>query len=111
VLSNRPSVLVLPVINTFAFEEDTNGGDSVQVICHVAKGDLPLEVRWLFKGKPISSILRIMITKIGDKSSLLSIPSVSAEHIGQYTCLASNRAGEAKFSADLNVKGTKIFKV
>jgi hypothetical protein len=98
---------VLPVINSFSFDEDTNGGDSVQLICHVSKGDLPLEIKWLFMDKPIGSYLKIMITKIGDKSSLLSIPNLNAEHIGKYTCAATNRAGEAKFSAILNVKGIR----
>lgn len=37
---------------------------------------------------------------------MLTIDSVTDEHSGNYTCVAQNKAGTARYSADLNVNGT-----
>lgn len=88
------------------FESDVNYGDSVQVSCHITKGDLPLKIKWLFNGKPIFAHLNILTSKFGDRSSLLTVPSVTAANSGNYTCAASNDAGDFFYTAELNVLGT-----
>lgn len=88
-----------------AFDESVNFGDSVQLTCHVAKGDLPLKIKWLFNQKPLFAHLNILTSKLGDRSSFLTIPSVTAENSGNYTCAAWNAAGEHNFTAKLNVEG------
>lgn len=45
----------------------------------------------------------------GKRGSILSIDSVSHAHAGKYTCVAKNKAGEATYSADLNVNGYYFF--
>lgn len=40
--------------------------------------------------------------------STLNIDYVQAEHRGQFTCTAKNPAGDASYSAYLNVNGTGI---
>lgn len=99
--------LVLPYIHPFDFDERVNYGDSVQLTCHVAKGDLPITIKWLFNDKPLFTHLNIQTTKLGDRSSFLTIPSVTADNTGNYTCAASNEAGHFDFSAKLNVLGTR----
>lgn len=74
-------------------------------MCHASKGDLPLTIRWLFKDKPIFTHLGVMTTKMGERSNFLTVPSVQAENIGVYTCVALNAAGSYNYSAELNVHG------
>lgn len=69
---------------------------------------MPVKFSWMFNGTPITNHLSIVVAPYGKKTSLLSIESVDESHIGNYTCIANNRAGAATFSAELLVKGMKI---
>lgn len=75
-----------------------------QIYCSVLHGDFPISFTWLHKNETIvgSENVRIEFTK---RSSILSIESVSGEDAGQYTCVASNRAGATNLSTTLIVKG------
>lgn len=84
-----------------------NFGDSVQLTCHVAKGNLPLKITWKFNDKPLFAHLNILTSKLGDRTSFLTIPSVTAENSGNYTCDAWNEAGQHNYTARLNVLGTR----
>lgn len=97
--------IVLPHINPFSFEEDANSGDSVQLSCYISKGDLPLKITWLFNGKPIFAHLGIVTTAFGARSNMLTVPSLTGENGGTYTCVATNAAGSTNFSTALNVHG------
>lgn len=99
---------VLPHINPLSFDGDANFGDSVQLTCHVSKGDLPLKIKWLFKEQPLFAHLGILTSKFGDRSSFLTVPSVTADNSGNYTCVASNEAGQTNYTARLNVHGRNI---
>lgn len=96
---------VLPHIHPFAFEEEANSGDSVQLTCHASKGDLPLTIRWLHNARPIFSHSGVLTNKIGDRISLLTIPSVKGDNSGEFTCVVENRAGHVNFTARLYVNG------
>lgn len=98
--------LVLPHITPFEFESEANTGDSVQLNCHVSKGDTPLNISWLLNGKEIKNVFGITTTSFGTRTNLLTINSVQAEHSGLYTCRASNRGGEAAHTAELLINGT-----
>lgn len=106
-MSLEPSLIlsVLPHIMPFDVEEELNTGDSVQLNCHVSKGDKPLKITWSFHGKELSSHMGITTTKISDRSSLLTISSVMAAHNGNYTCTATNAAGSASHTTPLHVNG------
>ena len=81
-------------------------GEPVQLNCHVSKGDLPLDIKWHFYGlENTSSHLDIMTNKMTSRTSFLSIPAVTASHSGNYTCVATNRAGSTNHSTSLNVHG------
>ena len=47
----------------------------------------------------------VQITSIDAFSSLLTISSLGDEHTGNYTCVATNPAGHAQYTASLTVKG------
>lgn len=97
------------MINPFGFDDNVNFGDSVQATCHVAKGDLKaLKIKWKFNDRPLFAHLNILTSKLGDRSSFLTIPSVTADNSGSYTCVATNEAGQYNHTARLNVLGTLI---
>lgn len=97
-----------PHITPFAFEAEAFAGDSVQLSCYVARGDLPFNVTWLFRGRPVlaDNALGIVTGLMGPRNSLLTIESVSADHSGNYTCVASNQAASVRHTAPLRVNGT-----
>lgn len=95
----------MPHIVPFYLDDVIYSGESVQLQCHVSKGDLPLHISWNFHGQELSSHLGITTMRAGDRTSLLSISSVTSRHSGNFTCIATNKAGVATHVATLNVKG------
>lgn len=100
-------LVVPPQILPFTVgEEAVNSGDPASLNCLVHKGDLPLNITWLHNNKPLGHEFGVMIFLNGKRTSSLSIDSVSAEHAGEYSCVAENQAGSDRHSAVLNVNGT-----
>lgn len=102
----------MPSIVGFTFgDEEFNIDESVTATCSVSKGDLPLKIWWRFseEGSENSHNLTtnegIMITRNGQKVSMLAIDAVKARHRGNYTCFASNKGGIAHYSAYLKING------
>ena len=89
-------------------EEAVYFGDSIQLTCHVSKGDKPIRLSWTFHGKELSSDLGIVTTRIGDDTSLLTVPSASTIHSGNYTCIAINLIGRTAYTAEILVNGISI---
>jgi hypothetical protein len=105
--------LVIPIISPFTFsEEELNLDDSVTATCSIMKGDLPIKIWWTLSDSyestseyNITTNDGIVISKTGNKLSVLNIEAVKARHRGNYTCYASNRAGIAHHSAYLAING------
>lgn len=76
-----------------------------RTVCGVSRGDPPITLRWLKDGEPLPSMLGANVSSLDQYSTLLNIPSLSAVHTGDYTCVASNAAAEVKYTASLKVKG------
>lgn len=76
-----------------------------RTVCGVSRGDPPINLRWLKDGEPLPSMLGANVSSLDQYSTLLNIPSLSAVHTGDYTCVASNPAAEVKYTATLKVKG------
>lgn len=74
------------------------------MMCHISKGDVPLEVYWEHNGHKLSRELGTF-TKVGERSSVLMLPSVTDAHSGNYTCIAKNRAGTASYTTVLKITG------
>lgn len=98
----------MPHIVPFDMEDTIYSGESVQLQCHVSKGDLPLQINWNFHGLELSSHLGISTMKAGERTSLLSISSVTSRHSGTYSCTASNKAGSTSYSATVHVNGREV---
>jgi Immunoglobulin domain len=101
------SVSVMPYIKPFEFEGPASAGDSIQLSCHITKGDPPFTIEWFFDGEPITPHFGVLTGMFGHRSNILSISQVRPVNRGRYTCSVSNPAGRAIFSADLLVNGTQ----
>lgn len=98
---------MLPKIAPFDFgDEPASSGESASIQCLVTSGDLPLNFKWLFNGRPISEIFGVSTVKLGKRTYALTIDSVSGKHAGAYTCEVSNAAGFDRFNATLIVNGS-----
>lgn len=98
--------IVPPKIAPFDFgEEPSNFGDSASVQCLVTSGDMPIEFRWLFNGRPVGEIAGITTAKMGKRNSVLTIDSVTDRHVGNFTCQTKNIATTVNFAAELIVNG------
>lgn len=64
---------------------------------------------WMFNGELLQTEMSVNITPFGKKTSVLSIEYVEQSHIGNFTCVVSNKAGIATHSAELYVKGRDVF--
>lgn len=98
---------MVPQIVPFDFgEDDVNSGEMVSATCTVSKGDLPLKIEWYLNEYKVETIQGVMTNRVNKKLSTLSIESVDAAHSGKYSCVASNKAGNATYSSYLHVNGT-----
>nr|XP_017031933.1 Down syndrome cell adhesion molecule-like protein Dscam2 isoform X37 [Drosophila kikkawai] len=97
-------VMVLPKISPFSFgEESMSYGEFVNVQCTISGGDLPVNITWTLNDRPFEDYLEILTTKRGKRINELTIEAVSAKHVGNYSCIAENRAGRANHTAELKV--------
>ncbi|KAK0078988.1 hypothetical protein PV325_001869 [Microctonus aethiopoides] len=98
-------VNVRPEIAAFTFgDEPANWDETVTATCTIIKGDYPISIEWSLNGESISlNNDDITIGSTGKRVSVLSIDAVSARHVGEYTCSASNIAGGTSYSASLAV--------
>jgi hypothetical protein len=100
----------LPQISPFTFGDETlNAGDMASAMCSITKGDSPITIAWFFNSTEIQSGEEIVVSKINRKISTLSIESVHASHMGEYTCVAKNAAGATNFTTFLHVKGSPFY--
>lgn len=77
--------------------------------CLASEGDLPITIEWSLNGRKIQDFPEISTSKMGKRSSILAIEAVSYIHAGNYTCLAKNKAGNARFVTQLLVNGIFLF--
>lgn len=104
-------MIVAPQIGIgFTFgEEPLNSGDTATITCSVVKGDSPVEIELRFNGELIPETADhngIVISNSGKRAKQLLIESVHAKHVGEYTCIVSNKAGSTSRSTNLAVNGT-----
>ncbi|CAH0555677.1 unnamed protein product [Brassicogethes aeneus] len=97
-------VMVLPRITPFSFEDNpVHSGQFIQVSCSVTEGDLPVQIEWLLNGAKLEDYPEVSTTNIGKRGSILAIESVFHVHAGNYTCRATNKAGQETYTAELQV--------
>lgn len=81
-------------------------GDYFSLQCQIILGDLPISIYWKFNDQIIESNNEIIITKMGARSSVLTIESVRDDHAGNYTCFGKNFAGVSNHSVQMIVNGS-----
>lgn len=76
----------------------------------INKGDpKALVIQWTLNGKPITNGKNgVSIIRISQKLSTLSLDPINDNHRGTIKCIASNIAGIAEYSTELQVNGTRI---
>ena len=75
--------------------------------CIVGIGDLPLTVIWEYPEMKNENS-GVLVSQIGPRVSLLTIPSVTSINVGNYTCIASNSAGKDVYTTPLTVNGSLV---
>ncbi|EEB16564.1 down syndrome cell adhesion molecule, putative [Pediculus humanus corporis] len=102
--SAEVAVIVPPIIEPFSFQDGLSEGMRTRTVCGVSQGDPPLTITWLKDGGSLPPHLGANYTTLDAYSSLLSIPSLTSLHSGDYTCVASNPVAELRYTAKLLVK-------
>lgn len=88
----------------FSFSPNLQEGGRAQVTCSVSSGDLPIHFSWLKDGLQLPPTLQVE-EMMDEFFSILVFKRVTAQHSGQYTCVASNSAATVNHTAQLLVKG------
>jgi hypothetical protein len=82
-------------------------GPSVSLKC-IAAGNPTPSIKWTLDGFPLPQHERFLIGQYaphGDVISHVNISSVLVEDGGTYECIATNRVGQSRHRAQLNVYG------
>lgn len=100
-------ISVPPVIVPFPIgDKPLHQNQYLSLSCSISEGDIPLKIFWTFKNQPIvNGEMDITISKLGKRSSVLTIDSVSGIHAGNFSCIAENTAGETSYTTELKVIG------
>lgn len=93
----------------FDFEEPIDALNMASITCSVIKGDAPIDISWKFNNSNLFSNDGVIITRSGQRISVLSIETVRSRHAGLYTCVGKNTAGYIEHSAELKVNGITFF--
>lgn len=98
---------VPPKISPLNFGEDVfQEGESATLQCTASHGDLPIKLTWKFNNQPLSDDkLGVSVSSMGKRVSVLMIEPVSAFHMGNYSCIAQNKAGVVAETTELAVNG------
>ncbi|XP_050441202.1 cell adhesion molecule Dscam2 isoform X2 [Adelges cooleyi] len=96
----RPKILPIPPMTNLLAE-----GMRAAISCQIVEGDLPVMFTWMKNGGEGKSDLgQGTTTRHHDEySSSLIIEHITANNAGNYTCIATNAAGEEKYTVPLTV--------
>ena len=101
-----------PKIVPFARPRNRQQGERLTLTCTVAKGDTPILIEWTRDGVPVAragaraSHGQVKVVDVNQFTSMLSIDSLDLDHVGNYSCRATNGAGTAAYSQMVKINGT-----
>ncbi|XP_011307192.1 Down syndrome cell adhesion molecule-like protein Dscam2 isoform X1 [Fopius arisanus] len=101
--SGDVTVIVPPKISPFTADRDLHLGERTSLTCSVTRGDQPIRIIWLKDGRAMGPSERVSITNVDQYNSILMIESLSPDHNGNYSCVASNPAAEVSHTQQLVV--------
>ncbi|XP_075526205.1 cell adhesion molecule Dscam2-like [Dermacentor variabilis] len=90
-----------PQIQAFAFPKDPRANSKMVISCNAHVGTEPVAFVWLKDGQELRSRTKVKQKMVSETVSMLTIPEVSSEDIGNYTCEATNHFGRDTFTAAL----------
>ncbi|KAH7976677.1 hypothetical protein HPB52_018022 [Rhipicephalus sanguineus] len=93
-----------PIIMPYSFPKNVALGQKTIVTCVAQSGTPPLDFQWRHNGRAVPDTASRYAKKLTDRVSTMSIESLSAEYLGNYTCVVSNSAGSDTFTAPLVVE-------
>lgn len=93
-----------PRVQQFSFPQNPALKTKVVVSC-VATGDEPLSFTWSKGGRLLTTGQRITVSILSANVASLTISQVTAEDIGNYTCVVSNNVGKDSFTSSLVING------
>ncbi|GAB6033413.1 Down syndrome cell adhesion molecule-like protein 1 [Chamberlinius hualienensis] len=99
-------VIIPPIMDiSFPHQMVLQTGARARLQCVVTQGDLPLTIVWLKDGVSFQpSHLNVQPRKEDEFSSVLTFPSITTAHNGNYTCIAKNSAGFNNLTTQLVVE-------
>ena len=103
-------ITVAPKVVPFSAPSNLQQGDRATLTCTVARGDSPLTLMWMKDGEAIpmgESTYKVL--NFDEFNSMLTLESLNLEHIGNYSCRASNPAGSSSVETQLIVYGKQIY--
>lgn len=100
----------MPVIVPFSLGDKPAHMDQfLSITCAISDGDLPLNIFFTYNNQPITPDMDVTVSKLGKRTSVLTIDSVNGHHAGSYTCHGKNDAGGTSYSTELKVIGAFLF--
>lgn len=91
----------------YSFPKNVALGQKTIVTCVAQSGASPLDFQWWHNGRAIVDTSSRYSKKLAERVSTMSIEKLSAEDLGNYTCVVSNSAGQDTFTAPLLVEGER----
>jgi cell adhesion molecule, putative (fragment) len=81
--------------------------------CAVSSGDPPIYINWYKDDIKLDSYDEFggKIEMLNSFTSIITFLSLSRQHTGNYTCVASNQAASANFTAEMVVNGKCLIKL
>lgn len=99
---------VAPELHATFIAQTLQPGPAVSLRC-TASGSPPPHISWLLDGAELGGsaglVLGSFLASGGNVISHLNVTSARVHHGGLYTCMATNTAGSASYSAPLNIYG------
>ncbi|XP_035208115.1 Down syndrome cell adhesion molecule-like isoform X2 [Stegodyphus dumicola] len=90
----------IPKLNPLSIPSHLTIESRAKLLCVASTGDQPIDFQWKKDGLPVSSG---RIEQLDEWTSSLTINPLGLEHIGNYTCIATNSAGTDRVTASLFV--------
>ncbi|GFS44500.1 titin [Nephila pilipes] len=85
-------------------------GDSIEIVCTIKRGSLPVAFSWLHNEQVISTEIQKKVTG-NERSSHFSIGYIQSSDIGNYTCVVSNKYGEDRKTASVLIEVKRFLSV
>ncbi|PRD37680.1 UNVERIFIED_CONTAM: Titin [Trichonephila clavipes] len=99
-----------PALYPLMVPQNPSLGDSIEIVCTIKRGSLPVTFSWLHNGQVISAEKQKKVM-LNERSSHFSIGHIQSSDIGNYTCVVSNRYGEDRKTASVIIEDLMHFQI